>query len=47
MTRTEIIKNHCKQLNLTALSIDCESIISEAEKNKLTYQEFFNDILDI
>ncbi len=47
MTKTEIIKNHCKQLNLTALSNDCESIIYEAEKNKLTYQEFFNDILDI
>jgi DNA replication protein DnaC len=46
MTKTEIIKNHCKQLNLTALSNDCDRLIMDAEKNKITYLEFFKAILD-
>jgi len=46
MTKTEIIKNHCKQLNLTALSNDCDRMIMDAEKNKITYLEFFKAILD-
>jgi hypothetical protein len=37
MTKTEIIKNHCKQLNLSALSNQLDRIIIEAENEKISY----------
>ncbi len=39
MTKTEIIKNHCKLLNLSALSTQFDETITEAENQKMSYLE--------
>ncbi len=45
MTKTEIIKNHCKQLNLSALSTQFDETITEAEKQKMSYLELVKTLL--
>jgi DNA replication protein DnaC len=46
MTKTEIIKNHCKQLNLSALSTQFDEAITEAEKQKMSYLELVKILLE-
>lgn len=46
MTKTEIIKNHCKELNLTALSAFLDQAIAEAEKKQLTYLELLKTLME-
>ena len=46
MTKTEIIKNHCKQLNLSALSTQFDEAITEAENQKLSYLELVKILLE-
>jgi DNA replication protein DnaC len=46
MSKTEIIKNHCKQLNLSALSNGLDNMISDAEINKISYLEFINRLFE-
>jgi DNA replication protein DnaC len=47
MTKTESVKNRCKQLNLTAVSASLETIIATAEKNNISYLELINKMTDI
>lgn len=46
MTKTEIIKNHCKQLNLSALSSQFDEAIMEAENKKMSYLELVKILLE-
>ena len=46
MTKTEIIKNHCKQLNLSALSNQLDRIIIEAENEKISYLEIIKKLFE-
>ncbi len=46
MTKTEIIKNHCKQLNLSALSTQFDETITEAESQKMSYLELVKILLE-
>jgi len=45
MTKTETLKTQCKQLNLTAISSQLDQVLSEAEKNKITYLELIKTLL--
>ena len=45
MTKTEMIKEHCKQLNLTALAANLDSTIAEAEKNQTSYLELVKTLI--
>ena len=45
MTKTELIKNHCKELNLTALAVNIDAIVAEAETHKLSYLELIKTLL--
>ena len=47
MTKTEIIKNHCKQLNLSALSSKLDDVIIDAENNKISYLELVKKLFEI
>ena len=47
MTKTEIIKNHCKQLNLSALSSSLDSVIIDAENSKISYLELVKKLFEI
>ena len=44
MTKTEIIKQHCKQLNLSAISDKFDSMVIDAENNRVSYLEFIENI---
>ncbi len=46
MTKTEIIKTYCKQLNLASLSNEIDSIIIDAQKNEISYVEFVKNIME-
>ena len=46
MTKTEIIKNHCKALNLNALSEAFDKTIEDAEKKQLSYLELLKILLE-
>jgi len=46
MTKTEIIKNQCKQLNLSALSSEFDSMIAEAENDKISYLELVKNLFE-
>lgn len=46
ITKTELIKNQCKQLNLSALSTQFDASIAEAEKQQMSYQEFVKILLE-
>jgi len=45
MTKTETVKNYCKQLNLAWLSTNIETVIIEAETHKISYQELLNKLM--
>lgn len=47
MTKTESVKNRCKQLNLTAFSGELEAILTTAEKNKISYLELIDKMTEI
>lgn len=46
MTKTELLKNHCKQLNLTALPHCLDELLSEAETAKSSYLEFMKTFME-
>jgi DNA replication protein DnaC len=46
MTKTESVKNHCKQLNLTAVCNELDSVLQEAEKNKVSYLELLKTVVE-
>jgi len=46
MTKTELIKNQCKQLHLTALSANFDDVIACAESQKLSYQDLIKMLMD-
>lgn len=46
MTKTEAIKNHCKQLNLTALATYLDDAVAEAEKKQISYLELLKMLMD-
>lgn len=45
-SKTELVKNHCKQLNLTAVYNELERVLSEAEKNKVSYLELVKTVVE-
>jgi DNA replication protein DnaC len=46
MTKTENVKNHCKQLNLTAVCNELDNVLQEAEKNKVSYLELLKTVVE-
>lgn len=46
MTKTEAIKNQCKQLNLTALATHLDDAIAEAEKKQISYLELLKILME-
>jgi DNA replication protein DnaC len=46
MTKTESVKSHCKQLNLTAVSNELDNVLSDAEKNKISYLELLKIVVE-
>lgn len=46
ITKTEVIKNQCRQLNLSALSIQFDASIAEAEKQQMSYLELVKTLLE-
>jgi DNA replication protein DnaC len=46
MTKTETIKNHCKQLNLSALLTHFDETITEAQNQKMSYLELVKILLE-
>lgn len=46
MTKTEIIKNHCKQLKLSAISNELDSMIIDAENDSFSYLEMVKRLLE-
>ena len=47
MTKTENVKKMCKQLNLTAFSGQLDAVLSDAEKNNISYLELIQNMTDI
>lgn len=46
MTKTQIVKNHCIQLNLTSLSNSLDEIILDAERENISYLELVNKLME-
>jgi DNA replication protein DnaC len=46
MTKTEVLKNHCKELNLTALAAHLDAVIAEAEKKQISYLELIKILME-
>ena len=46
MTKTEAIKNHCKQLNLSAISDQLDNVITEAEINQISHLELVRKLFE-
>jgi DNA replication protein DnaC len=46
ISKTELVKNHCKQLNLTAVYNELDNVLSEAEKNKVSYLELVKTVVE-
>lgn len=47
MTKTEIIKNHCKQLKLPAISSELDAMIADARNNKISYLELVKNLFEV
>lgn len=47
MTKTELIKNHCKQLHLSAMCDQFTDTITQAESKKSSYLELIKMLLEI
>lgn len=45
-SKTELVKNHCKQLNLTAVCNELDLVLAEAEKNKVSYLELVKTVVE-
>lgn len=45
MTKTDLIKNHCKELNLSALAANIDVVVAEAETHKVSYLELIKTLL--
>lgn len=46
MTKTENIKDHCKQLNLSAISNELDTVLRDAENNQISYLEFIKKLFE-
>lgn len=46
MTKTEVIKNQCKQLNLSAILSDLDELIIDAENSKISYLELIKNLFE-
>lgn len=46
MTKTEQIKQHCKQLRLSAMASQLEDVIAQAERDKVSYLELVNQLIN-
>lgn len=46
MTKTEKIKEHCRQLKLTAMAASLDDTIADAEKNQTSYLELINRLME-
>jgi DNA replication protein DnaC len=46
MTKAEAIKNHCKQLNLSAISDQLDNVITEAEINQISHLELVRKLFE-
>lgn len=46
MTKTELIKNQCKQLHLSALSANFDEVVADAESRKVSYLELIKMLMD-
>jgi len=46
MTKTDVIKSHCKELNLSALSAYLDNAITEAEKKQSSYLDFLKTLME-
>ena len=46
MTKTEIVKTQCKQLRLPTIANAVNEVVMKAEKEKITYLEFLNQLFN-
>lgn len=46
MTKTEVIKNQCKQLNLSAILSGLDELIIDAENSKISYLELVKNLFE-
>jgi len=46
MTKTEVIKNYCKQLKLSAISNELDMMITDAQNNKSSYLELVKNLFE-
>ena len=46
MTKTEQIKQHCKHLRLSGMASQLEDVIAQAERDKVSYLELVNQLID-
>lgn len=46
MTKTESLKTQCKQLNLTAITKDLDSLLMQAERDKISYLQLVKAIVE-
>ena len=47
MTKTEQIKQHCKQLKLSAIADNLDDMVGEAQKNQVTYTQFVSLLFEL
>ncbi|NJK95216.1 MAG: ATP-binding protein [Bacteroidales bacterium] len=45
-SKTELVKNHCKQLNLTAVCNELDLVLAQAEENKVSYLELVKTVVE-
>lgn len=46
MTKSQVIKNHCKQLKLAAFSTHLDQVVEEAEKEQISYLELIKTLME-
>ena len=46
MTKTEAVKNQCKQLRLSTVAVSIDETLANAEKEKITYLDFVNRLFN-
>jgi len=44
MTKTDLIKNHCKELNISALPANIDLVVAAAETHKVSYLELIKTL---
>lgn len=45
MTKTEVIKQHCKQLKLSAIANNLDDMLRNAQNNQVTYLDFVTTLM--